>query len=84
MYAEGLGIEKNVPEAIRLFTAVALPSDSSDAFAARLELARLHSRSTPPNESEARRWYEAVLELCNPEDEDEDTREARNYLGTNH
>jgi uncharacterized protein len=43
MYAKGLGIPQNVPEAVRLFEAVATPSDSSDAFAARIELGRLYS-----------------------------------------
>jgi TPR repeat protein len=34
MHAQGLGIPRNLSEAVRLFTAVATPSDCSDAFAA--------------------------------------------------
>ena len=43
MYAKGLGIPKNMPEAIRLFEAVGKPEESSDAFAARIELGRIYS-----------------------------------------
>ena len=43
MYAKGLGIPKDMLTAIRLLEAVAKPSDSSDAFAARIELGRLYS-----------------------------------------
>jgi TPR repeat protein len=43
MHAKGMGMPQNVPEAIRLIESVAKPSDSSDAFAARMELGRLHS-----------------------------------------
>ncbi len=41
MYAQGLGIQQNVPEAIRHFEAAAKPSDSGDAFPARIELGRV-------------------------------------------
>jgi hypothetical protein len=36
MYAKGLGIAKNLTEAIRLFEIVGKPQESSDAFAVRM------------------------------------------------
>src|SRR5882672_11495024 len=59
MYAQGLGRQQNIPEAIRHFEAVAKPSDSSDAFPARIELGRLFSRGlgVPVNPKLALKWY---------------------------
>jgi TPR repeat protein len=82
MYAKGLGIAKNVPEAIRLFEAVGKPQESSDAFAARIELGRIYSSGAdiPVDTSEARYWYTAAIALSNDSDDSEDMREAKAYV----
>jgi uncharacterized protein len=82
MYAQGLGIKQNVLEAIRHFEAVAKPSDSSDAFAARIELGRLFSRGlgVPVDSNLALKWYSSAVEIATAEDEPEDLREARQYI----
>lgn len=84
MHAKGLGIPQNIPEAIRLFEAVGRPSNSSDAFSARIELGRLFSRGVgiPVNKDAALKWYAAAIELA-PDDADlaEELREARAYTG---
>jgi uncharacterized protein len=82
MHARGLGIPKNVPEAIRMFEAVAIPSDSSDAFAARIELARLYSSGLviPVDIVKALYWYKAALALAIDENDSEDVREAKDYV----
>jgi TPR repeat protein len=78
MHAKGLGIPQNLPEATRLLEAVALPSDSSDAFAARIELGRLYS--TGSDTKNALRWYEAAVALANELENSEDLQEARAYI----
>jgi TPR repeat protein len=82
MYAEGLGIPQDVREAVRLFTAVASPSDSSDAFAARIELARifLKGRGIPPDGDEALKWYSAAIALATDDEDSEELREAKAYV----
>ena len=57
MYAEGLGISKDLAEAIRLYKAVA-----KFEFRAQLELGRIYSRgvSVPTDHDEALRWYSAA------------------------
>lgn len=82
MHAQGLGIPCNVPEAVRLFTAVATPSNSSDAFAARIELGRIFSkgRGIPANLNEALKWYSAATALATDDDDSEELREARAYV----
>jgi uncharacterized protein len=82
MHAHGLGIPKNVPEAIRMFEAVAIPSDSSDAFAARIELARLYSsgRAIPIDNGKALDWYKAALALATDGKDPDDVREAKDYV----
>ena len=82
MYANGLGVQQNVPEAIRLHEAVGTPSDSSDAFAARLELARIYSRGLGVAEDRhaASEWYSSVLALCDKSENSEEIQEARAYL----
>jgi uncharacterized protein len=82
MYAKGLGIPQNAPEAVRLFEAVAKPSNSSDAFAARIELGRLYSlgRGIPADAQQALNWYKAALALSADGEDSEDLREARNYV----
>ncbi|MGA9724883.1 MAG: tetratricopeptide repeat protein [Candidatus Binatus sp.] len=57
MYAEGLGISKDVAEAVRLYRAVA-----KFEFRAQLELGRIYSRGVgvPADPDEALRWYSAA------------------------
>jgi TPR repeat protein len=83
MYAQGLGIPQNVPEAIRLFEAVGKPSSSTDAFAARIELGRVLSRGVgiPIEKDAAFKWYSAAIELA-ADDDSEDLREARAYVAS--
>jgi uncharacterized protein len=78
MHAKGLGVSQNLPEAIRLLEAVARPLDSSDAFAARIELGRLYSSGSDTNN--ALRWYEAAVALAAKHEDSEDLREARAYI----
>jgi TPR repeat protein len=81
MYAKGLGIPQNATEAIRLFEAVAKPSDSSDAFGARIELGRLYSGlGTRGGNEKALDWYQAALALADDREDSEELREARNYV----
>jgi len=84
MYAEGLGAARNMPEAIRHFEAVARPSSSSDAFAARIELARIYARGkgVEVDAEKAVKWYSAATEIANPEIHVEELQEAQEYLGT--
>ena len=78
MHAKGLGVPQNLPEAIRLLEAVAQPSDSSDAFAARIELGRLYYSGSDTNN--ALRWYEAAVALSTKHEDSEDLREARAFI----
>jgi uncharacterized protein len=57
MYAEGLGIPKDLAEAIRLYKSVA-----QSEFRAQLELGRIYSRGIgiPIDPDEALRWYSAA------------------------
>jgi TPR repeat protein len=82
MHVKGLGIPQNVPEAIRLFEAVAKPSDSSDAFAARIELGRLYASGlgTSVNDDKALSWYQAAVALANDREDSEELQEARDYI----
>ena len=84
MHAQGLGITQNVPEAIRLLSAVAKPDDSSDAFAARIELARIFSRGqgVSVDAEDARKWYLAAIALAEEGEDSEDLREAKAYVAS--
>jgi TPR repeat protein len=57
MYAEGLGISKDMAEAIRLYKAV-----GRSEFRAQLELGRIYSRGlgVPIDPVEAFKWYSAA------------------------
>jgi hypothetical protein len=59
MHAEGLGIRRNVPEAIRLYKTVA-----NVEFLAPVELGRIYSRGlgVPSDPGEALKWYTAAVE----------------------
>lgn len=82
MYAQGLGIHQNSTEAIRLFESVAKPSDSSDAFPARIELGRIFSRGSgvPVDTSLALKWYLSALEIATETDDPEELEEAKAYV----
>jgi TPR repeat protein len=78
----GWEIPQDIPEAIRLLEAVAKPSDSSDAFAARIELGRLYS-SNPEVHADAEKalsWYKAAMALANDRENSQELCEARNYV----
>jgi len=82
MYAQGLGVRHDAPEAIRHFEAVARHSDSGDAFPARIELGRFFSRGmgVPVDSDLALKWYSAAVEIATDEDDPEDLKEARQYV----
>lgn len=82
MYAQGLGVERNIPEAIRRFEAVAGPSDSSDAFLARVELGRLYSQgqNIVGDEDLALKWYSLALEVSDGFEDWEEVQEAHAYV----
>lgn len=83
MYAQGLGIQQNIQEAIRNFESVAKPSDSGDAFPARIELGRIFSRGlgVTVDKRLALKWYSAAIEIAvENEDDPDEVREARDYI----
>jgi hypothetical protein len=82
MHAKGLGIPQNLPEAIRLFEAVGKPEDSTDAFAARIELGRIYPSGTglPVDVSKARDWYKCALALANDRDDSDEVLEEKHTL----
>ncbi len=84
MYAKELGIPQDLPQAIRLLEAVARPGASSDAFAARIELGRIFSRSLGilADTDAAVQWYSAAVAVA-PDEDCEEVREARAYIGAN-
>ena len=82
MYAQGLGIPQNLPEAIRLFERAAKLVDSSDGFAARIELARIFAQGlgVPVDVKLAQKWYAAAVDVATDEDDPEELKEARDSL----
>jgi len=82
MHAKGLGIPQNIPEAIRLLEAVAKPPDSTDAFAARIELGRLYSAGSgvSVDSANALRWFKAAIALASDDKDSEGLREAKSYV----
>jgi TPR repeat protein len=82
MYAQGLGIPQNVPEAIRHFEDVAKLPDSRDTLQARLELGRLYARGlgVPVDKDKAFHWYSLALEIATAEDDEEEVKEIREYV----
>jgi tetratricopeptide (TPR) repeat protein len=82
IYAKGLGIAKDVPEAVRLFEAVGKPQESSDAFVARMELGRIYSSGAdvPVDVSKALYWYTAAIALSKDGDDSDDVVEAKAYV----
>jgi TPR repeat protein len=81
MYAKGLGVPRNLTEAIRLFESVAAPPNGSDAFAARIELARLYSSGSGirVDTEKASDWYKAAIAISTGKEDPEDLKEARAY-----
>jgi TPR repeat protein len=81
MHQQGLGTAVNPQKAIKLFTAVATPSDSTDAFDARIELGRIFATGlgVPVDEAEAEKWYLAALAVAAEDDELEKIEEARSF-----
>lgn len=81
-FAQGLGVQQDVAEAIKRFEAVARPSDSSDAFAARIELGRVFANGLgiPVDKNLARKWYSAAVEVATEADDPDEVGEAREYL----
>jgi hypothetical protein len=82
MYAKGLGIPSDISEAIRCFEAIAAPSNSSDAFAARIELGRIFAAGlgVDINRDLARKWYSAALDIAVKENDPSEIKEARVYV----
>jgi hypothetical protein len=82
MYAQGLGIEQNFPEAIRHFEAVAKLPDSGDTFQARVELGRLFGgvSGVPVDPKLVLKWYSAAVEIASEGDDPEEVKEARDYI----
>lgn len=82
MYQQGLGTPVNAEQAVKLLSAVASPSDSTDAFAARIELGRIFAMGlgVPPDGREAERWYRAALSVAAEEDERDKIEEAKSFI----
>jgi len=82
MYAAGLGIPKNLTEAIRLYEKAA----NAGEFLARIELARIYSRGAevPANREVARQWYSAAAAQEGEIGECEELREAKSWLNAEH
>lgn len=79
MYAEGLGVAKNIPEAMRLLEKGA----QSGEYASLLGLARIYARGeegVPVNEDAALRWYAAFMEDMPTDDVTSDMQEAIDYI----
>ena len=78
MYAEGLGIPQNVPEAIRLYKTAATAGE----FLAQIQLGRMYSRGlgVKANLATARRWYATAVAQENTVADGEELREAKAYL----
>ena len=76
MYAEGLGIAKDMAEAIRLYKAVGRPE-----FRAQLELGRIYSRGlgVPIDSVEAFKWYSAAADR---DDDDVDDPIIAAFVGS--
>jgi TPR repeat protein len=84
MYAKGLGTARNVPEAIRHFEAVARPGDSSDAFLARIELARIFASGggISVDRKVVLDWYSAALAIAPATGFADEVKEAREFVAS--
>ncbi len=79
MYEEGLGIERNMPEAIRLYKAV-----EKVEFLAQIALGRIYSRGNgvAVDRAEALRYYSQAIEWGDRVADGEEIREAREFVST--
>lgn len=82
MYAQGLGIEQNVAEAIKRFEHVAKLPDSGDTFQARIELGRIFSRGLGivVDKRMALKWYSAAAQIATDDDDADEVKEAREFV----
>ncbi len=82
MYAKGLGIPRDLNEAIRLLESVAGPANGPDAFPARIELARLYSQGLgiQVDTEKAAQWYESALAIASGKEDPKDLQEAKSYF----
>jgi TPR repeat protein len=78
MYAEGLGIPKNLPEAIRLYEAAAKAGE----FFAQVELGRIYSRGVGvrPDPEAALRWYSTAAAQEGSVGDCDELQEAKAYV----
>jgi TPR repeat protein len=78
MYAEGLGIEKNMPLAVDLYQQAA----SAGEFFAQIELARMYARGhgIPADSSAGLRWYSAAASQEDRVADCEELQEAKAYV----
>ena len=78
MLAEGLGVKKQIAEAIPLFESAA----NRGEFLAQIELGRIYSRGidVPVDHAAALKWYSAALAQADSIVECEEKEEARQYL----
>jgi TPR repeat protein len=78
MYAEGLGIQKDMSEAVRLYKSV-----SGAEFLALVALGRIYARGTevPADSAEALRWYSAAAAWEGRVADCEEIKEAKAYVG---
>lgn len=77
MYADGLGIAKDINEAIRLYKTV-----SRVEFFAPIELGRIYARGlgVPSDADEALRWYSAAAEFEGRVGDCAEVEEAKAYV----
>jgi len=79
MYAKGLGIPRDLNEAMRLLESVAAPANGPDAFTARIELARLYSQGSgiQVDTEKAFQWCESALAIATGKEDPNDLQEAK-------
>jgi TPR repeat protein len=77
MHAEGLGIPRNPPEAIRFYESI-----GKAEFLAAIELGRIYSRGmgVANDEANASHWYLAAVALHDRVPDGKERREAKAYL----
>jgi TPR repeat protein len=78
MYEQGLGIQKNVGEAVRLYKSV-----SHAEFLAAVALGRIYARGAdvPADSAEALRWYSAAAAWEGRVADCDEIKEAKAFMG---
>jgi uncharacterized protein len=78
MYAEGLGVPKDVAEAVRLYKTV-----SAVEFLALIALGRIYSRGegVPTDRVEAKKWYSAATTWARTVGDCPEIEEATTFVG---